>query len=355
MDSKNKIKVLIVDDSALIRQTLNTIISANKDMEVIASAADPYVAVNKMKSEKPDVITLDIQMPRMDGLTFLKKIMLQHPVPVVIISSLTQKESDLALSAYKLGAIAVLEKPVMSSELLHKDWIEKLEEAILTAANSNLTRLKLRKQNTFIKKEHTAPSSNKPNKVCNNFILIGSSAGGTEVISEILSMLDTDMPPILIVQHMPVEFTASYAQRLNDNSKLNVREAVSGDELSRGIALIAPGDKHMELNNNGFNFFVKLNSEQKVNRHRPSVDVLFASALKYTSINILAIILSGMGNDGSSGMLRLKETGAITVVQNRETSIVYGMPKEALKIGAADYSLSTSDIVKAINKFSKRP
>jgi len=354
MNQKNKIKVLVVDDSALIRQTLISIISSNENMQVIASASDPYAAVNKMKSEKPDVITLDIQMPRMDGLTFLKKIMSQHPIPVVIISSLTQKESNIALSAYKLGAISVIEKPVMSSELLQQEWKEKLEDAIITAANSHLPRFKLvtQKATNVIKTTSVKPS--KTNKICNSFILIGSSAGGTEVISQILSKLEANTSPILIVQHMPVQFTSSYANRLNDNSQLTVKEAVSGDELYKGMAFVAPGDRHMEMNNNGFNFFVKLNNSQKVNRHRPSVDVLFNSALKYTSINILAIILSGMGNDGAVGMLKLKEIGALTVAQDSNSSIVYGMPKEAIKIGAADYSLSINEIVNTINKFSKR-
>jgi len=353
MNQKNKIKVLVVDDSALIRQTLISIISSNENMEVIASASDPYVAVNKMKSEKPDVITLDIQMPRMDGLTFLKKIMSQHPIPVVIISSLTQKESELALSAYKLGAISVIEKPTFSSGLLQQQWKEKLEDAILTAANSRLQKFKLKSQSIakvskkIIKKPHNK-------KKCNSFIFIGSSAGGTEAINNILSKLDGDTPPILIVQHMPVQFTASYAKRLNNNSQLTVREAISGDELYRGLALVAPGDKHMEFNNNGFSYFADLNSDAKVNRHRPSVDVLFNSVLKFKGINIMAIILSGMGNDGSAGMLELKRIGATTIAQNSESSIVYGMPKEAFKIGAATYSLSINEIVEKINNFSKK-
>jgi len=354
MSSRDKIKVLIVDDSALIRQTLDSIISSHKDMEVIGSASDPYIAVNKMKLEKPDVITLDIQMPRMDGLTFLKKIMSQHPIPVVVISSITQKESDIALSAYKLGAISVIEKPVMSSELLQQEWSEKLEDAIITAVNSHLPKFKLTTIKPIIAPNKSTVIPKKTSKICNSFILIGSSAGGTEVISKILSKLEPNTSPILIVQHMPVQFTASYAHRLNDNSQLSVKEAVSGDELYKGMALVAPGDQHMEMKNNGFNFFVKLNNNEKVNRHRPSVDVLFNSALKYTSINILAIILSGMGNDGSAGMLKLKKIGAITVAQDSDSSIVYGMPKEALKIGAADYSLSINEIVNTINKFSKR-
>lgn len=352
MISKSKIKVLVVDDSALIRQTLIAIISSQENMEVIATASDPYVAVTKMKTEKPDVITLDIQMPRMDGITFLKKIMKQHPLPVVVISSITKKESEIALSAYKYGAIDVIEKPIVGSTLLIDEWKEKLVSAITAAARSHITKFLYRK-NTFVKKADNLSKKIPQNKVCNSFIVIGSSAGGTEVIFEILSQLNANTPPILIVQHMPVQFTASYAQRLNDHSKLTVREAISGDQLYRGLALVAPGDQHMELKNNGFNFFVELNTREKVNRHRPSVDMLFKSAVKYSSNNILAIILSGMGNDGSEGMLELKKAGATTIAQSGDSCIVYGMPKEALKTGAADFSLPINDIVSAINKFAK--
>ncbi len=353
MIRKNKIKVLVVDDSALIRQTLTTIISANEHMEVIATASDPYLAVSKMKSEKPDVITLDIQMPRMDGLTFLKKIMTQHPIPVIIVSSLTKAHSDMALSAFKLGALDVMEKPIMSSDLLRNEWKEKLIENILTAASSKLPRFNTNTKKSIKPIHNSNVNKSKENKICNNFIFIGSSAGGTEVINQILSQLDVKTAPILIVQHMPAQFTSLYAVRLNNNSQLNVKEAASGDELFRGTALIAPGDKHMEINNNGFNFFVDINSKPKLNRHRPSVDMLFNSALKYTGIKKMAIILSGMGNDGSVSMLKLKNIGAITIAQDSESSIVYGMPKEALKTGAATHSLSIEEIIKEIKNFSK--
>lgn len=353
MISKNKIKVLIVDDSALLRQTLSAIISSEAELEVIGTASDPYIAVSKMKSEKPDVITLDIQMPRMDGLTFLKKIMTQHPIPVVIISSITQKDSNIALSAFKYGAIDVIDKPELNSELLLKEWKIKLIDAITTAARSDITKYKItQKIEIKSKSEDDRPViTNK--KICNSFILIGSSAGGTEVIFKIISQLDKNTLPILIVQHMPSIFTLSYANRLNDYSELTVREATSGDELHRGLALVAPGNMHMELKNNGFNYYVETNTNAKVNRHRPSVDVLFNSSLKFKGSNIMAIILSGMGTDGSVEMLKLKNAGATTIAQSRESSIVYGMPKEATRIGAADYSLSIDEITKMINKFSK--
>lgn len=352
MISKNKLKILVVDDSAVIRQTLISIISSQSDMEVIATATDPYIAVGKLKSEKPDVILLDIQMPRMDGITFLKKIMTQHPVPVIIISSLTRKDSKVALSAFKYGAIDVINKPEMSSGLLSEKWKENLIDAIKAAANSKFSRNKisLKKDPELITKITKLTTIGKIK--CNSFILIGSSAGGTEVIFKIISQLNKRTAPILIVQHMPSIFTQSYAERLNEHSEVVVREAVSGDELYRGLALIAPGNKHMELNNKLGSIVVNINSKDKVNRHRPSVDVLFNSSINMPGSKIMAIILSGMGDDGSKGMLKLKEVGAITIAQNRESSIVFGMPQQAIKTGAADHELSIDEIVKMINKFS---
>ena len=354
MTEKRKIKILIVDDSALVRQTLSKVLSSNNNFEVIGVASDPYIAVQKMKSEKPDVITLDIQMPRMDGLTFLKKIMSQHPIPVVVISSLTTKDSKIALTAYETGAIEVIEKPVMNSELLHEQWKHRLFDAIMAASKSMVTKKVLNLIDTKPKVSFVSNNSINKNTVCNSLILIGSSAGGTEVINSIVSNLKIDTAPILIVQHMPELFTGPYASRLNTNSKIEVREAIAGDELHRGLALLCPGNKHMEIKNNGFNFFVDLNSREKVNRHRPSVDVLFNSALKFSGTNILSIILSGMGSDGSAAMLKLKDAGALTVAQSKDSSIVYGMPKEAVRIGAASFSMTIEQIIDCINEFSKK-
>ncbi len=352
MIEKEKIKVLVVDDSALIRQTLTKVLSSLPGIEVIATASDPYIAVQKLKSEKPDVITLDIQMPRMDGLTFLRKIMTQHPIPVVVISSLTKKESQIALDAFNYGAICVMEKPAMSNDLLHEQWKHDLHDAIQAAASSR-TSSKLIKTYSPPKPTIREERSERPqSKTCKSMVLIGSSAGGTEVILSILSQLPHDTAPILIVQHMPEIFTASYAQRLNESSLLEVKEAEAGDIIRMGQVLLAPGDHHMEIRNNGFQYFVDLNKKEKVNRHRPSVETLFKSALHLSGINIMSIILSGMGNDGASAMLELKKTGAVTIAQSEESSIVYGMPKEALRMGAADYSLSIKEIVDRIKNFS---
>lgn len=352
MIEKRKIKVLVVDDSALIRQTLLKVLSSMPGIEVIATASDPYIAVQKIKTEKPDVITLDIQMPRMDGLTFLKKIMSQHPIPVVIISSLTKKESQIALDAFNYGAICVMEKPAMSNELLHEQWKNDLHEAIETAANSKASNKLMKSYQKPVSVNVNDKIERPKSKVCKSLILIGSSAGGTEVIHSILSQLSENTAPILIVQHMPEIFTTSYAQRLNDASKLFVKEAQSGDIIRMGQALLAPGDFHMEIRNNGFDYFVDLNKKEKVNRHRPSVDTLFSSALPLSGIQIMAIILSGMGNDGATAMLELKKAGAITIAQSEDSAIVYGMPKEAVRIGAADYSLSIKNIVDRIKSFS---
>ncbi len=348
----NQIKVLIVDDSALIRKTLSSIISSIVDMKVIGTASDPYVAVTQMKAEKPDVIILDIQMPRMDGLTFLKKIMTQYPIPVVVVSSIAQKDSDVAIEAYRLGAISVIEKPQMGSQLMLDKWKAELIEAILTASKSRLSNFKFTK--TRGKTPNQQDIRNRNDNVTNSIILIGSSAGGTEVIFNIISKLDTNTLPILIVQHMPALFTKRFSERLNQNSKLDIKEASSGDELQRGVVYIAHGDSHMLLRNNGFNYFTELTNDEKVNRHRPSVDVLFESALKFTGSKFMAIILSGMGNDGSKGMHKLKSQGAITISQSEESSIVYGMPKEAYISGAADYSLSIDEIISKIISFSEK-
>lgn len=351
---KNKIKVLIIDDSALIRQTLTKVLSEDEDIEVIGVAADPYIAVNKIKTNKPDVITLDIQMPKMDGLTFLRKLMSQHPIPVIIISSLTAKDSKIALTAYKLGAIDVIHKPIMSSEIQHSEWKEKLLTSIKTASESKVKQKVLIQKTSVDNQTNEKSSKNVKKIICNSLILIGSSAGGTEVINNILSRLEPDSAPILIVQHMPIQFTGAYATRLNNNSQLTIKEASRGDELNRGLALLAPGDKHMEIKNNGFNFFVELNSNEKVNRHRPSVDVLFKSALSFPGVKMMAIILSGMGKDGTVGMMELKNEGAVTIAQNEKSCVVYGMPKEATISGAATYSLDIDEIIIAINEFSRR-
>ncbi|PLX10422.1 MAG: chemotaxis response regulator protein-glutamate methylesterase [Marinilabiliales bacterium] len=347
-----KIKVLVVDDSALVRQSLSSIIEQSDDMELLATAADPYFAVAKMKKHKPDVITLDIQMPKMDGLTFLKKIMAQHPVPVVIISSIAKKDSDIALEAYRLGASEVIEKPKITDKKSLEDWQIKFKESILTASKTRVSKIRSLAKLPYEKKEISKPALTQPNQISNKLILMGSSAGGTEVINTILSNLPISTAPIAIVQHMPEVFTKSYAERLNRNSGLIVKEAVSDELLSDGKAFIAPGNLHLTLKKKGTKVYTELDDGDKVNRHKPSVDALFDSACTINDKKIMAIILSGMGNDGSQAMMRLKKKGAITIAQSEDSCIIYGMPKEAYNSGAATFSLSINEIIQKIIEFS---
>ncbi|NOY49399.1 MAG: chemotaxis response regulator protein-glutamate methylesterase [Chlorobi bacterium] len=347
----DKIKVLIVDDSAFVRKSLQKIIDESNVAEVLSTAADPYFAVKKIQQQKPDVISLDIQMPRMDGITFLKKIMSQHPIPVVIVSTLTKKESNIALEAYKNGATEVLEKPDLFNETLINKWKRTFLDAIKTAHYSNLGNINKAKFNIIARPDKQPRLINRnPDKV----ILIGSSAGGTEVVNKILANLDQNTLPIAIVQHMPAKFTYSYAERLNRTSEITVSEARSGDIMKYGNAYVSPGDKHLIINKKASQYILKTTDGEKRNRYRPSVDVLFESAVNFNGENIMAIILSGMGNDGSSSMMTLKNNGALTVAQDKNSCIVYGMPRSAYESGAASYSLSIEKIIETIKRFSNK-
>ncbi len=347
----DKVKVLIVDDSAFVRKSLQNIIAGSEIAEVISTASDPYFAVKKIQKQKPDVISLDIQMPRMDGLTFLRKIMSQHPIPVVIVSTLTKKESVIALEAYKNGATEVLEKPDLFNERTIDIWKHTYLEAINTAHHSNLANIKKLKISS-VEKLGKAPKLIKQNP--DKIILIGSSAGGTEVINKILANLDRNTLPIAIVQHMPAKFTYSYAERLNRTSDITVSEAKSGDIMKYGNAYVSPGDKHLIINKKDSRYIIETTDGEKRNRYRPSVDVLFESAAKLNGEKIMAIILSGMGNDGTSAMMTLKNNGALTVAQGANSCIVYGMPRSAYESGAASYSLSIEKIIETIKRFSNK-
>lgn len=349
MTEKTKIKVLIVDDSAFVRKSLHNIINESNVAEVISVASDPYFAVKKIQKEKPDVISLDIQMPRMDGLTFLKKIMSQHPIPVVIVSTLSKKESETALEAYRLGATQVLEKPDIHNDESLNEWKSTYLEAITTASKSRLSNIFKSKIRPIEKIAHKNFKDTLPSE---RIILIGSSAGGTEVINQILNKLDENTVPIAIVQHMPAQFTTSYAERLNRTSKLIVKEAEMGDVMVTGHAYVSPGDNHLIIKRKASGYVLETTNGEKRNRYRPSVDVLFESAYGINGENIMAIILSGMGCDGTESMHTLKNNGAITIAQNENSSIVYGMPRSAYESGAATYSLSINDIINTIKKFS---
>jgi len=355
-----KIKVLIVDDSAVVRQSLSSILEKDPEIEVMGVAADPYFAANKIAHEVPDVITLDIEMPRMDGLTFLRKIMTQHPIPVVIISSLTTQGTETGIKALEYGAVEIITKPKLSTKEFIEESSIRICDAVKAAANAKLKR----KKNI---KKVSAPMEVQPKlsadaviskgnlkhsmlKTTEKVVVIGASTGGTEALRVFLESLPADSPGIVIVQHMPEQFTRSFAERLNELCKVTVKEAENNDSVIRGRALIAPGNHHLILKRSGARYYVEINDGPLVNRHRPSVDVLFRSTAKYAGKNTVAVIMTGMGDDGARGLLELKEAGANTIAQDEKTCIVFGMPKEAIKLGAADEILPLDKIANRVLK-----
>ncbi|MEM7549428.1 MAG: chemotaxis response regulator protein-glutamate methylesterase [Bacteroidota bacterium] len=328
--NNHKIKVLVVDDSAVVRQSLSRILGSDPAIEVIGVASDPYVAVQKIGKQVPDVITLDIEMPKMDGLTFLKRIMGQHPIPVVIISSLTAKGSDLAIKALELGAVDIIQKNALSIDNFSNEAQQITE--IVNAAGKSVIRRKVFKESHAARIETL--SKEQPITTSSKIMAIGASTGGTEAIKSVLEEMPIDCPGIIVVQHMPEMFTRSFAERMNNICKIHVKEASDGDSVLRGQALIAPGNFHMEVRRSGAKYFVKLNQKERVNRHRPSVDVLFHSLAKYAGQNSVGMILTGMGSDGAKGLLAMKESGAQTFAQDERSCVVYGMPKESVRLGA---------------------
>lgn len=336
-----KIKVLIVDDSAVVRQTLASLLGASPDIEVIGTAGDPYLAAQKIATEVPDVITLDVEMPRMDGLTFLKKLMAQHPIPVIIISSLTTKGTETAIRALEYGAVEIIAKPALAGrqELLDT-FRERLADLVKAAAHSRIKRRSGGDASIVPRLSADAviqPTSNHSLiQTTEKVVAIGASTGGTEALRVLLEAMPLDAPGIVIVQHMPEIFTRSFANRLNELCRITVKEAENGDSVIRGRALIAPGNRHMLLKRSGARYYVELNDGPPVNRHRPSVDVLFRSTAKFAGKNAIGVLLTGMGNDGAQGLLEIKVAGAHTVAQDEKSCVVFGMPKEAIKLNAAD-------------------
>ena len=352
----DKIKVLIVDDSALVRQTLVSILESDPQIEIVGVAADPYIAVEKIKECVPDVITLDIEMPRMDGLTFLKKLMSQHPIPVVVISTLTEKGTDSALLALEYGAVEVLAKPKVNTKILLEQSKIELCDKVKAAALANVRR---RAFSTKSVSSEVAPklsadavigknSSTSMIQTTETVIAIGASTGGTEALRVLLQGFPADCPGIVIVQHMPEMFTKQFAQRLNSLCKVTVKEAENGDKVLRGHVLLSPGGKHMMLKRSGAVYHVEVVDGPLVNRHKPSVDVLFRSVARYAGKNVIGAILTGMGDDGAKGMLEMKEAGAYTIAQDEQSCVVFGMPKEAIKQGGVDKILPLLDISKNI-------
>ncbi|QHT68152.1 chemotaxis response regulator protein-glutamate methylesterase [Rhodocytophaga rosea] len=347
----NKIKVLVVDDSAVVRQTLTSILQTDPLIEVMGTAADPYIAASKISQEVPDVITLDVEMPRMDGLTFLKKIMSQHPIPVVIVSSLTAHGTETALKALEYGAVEIVTKPQFTST---KQFIEesrlKLCDIIKAASLAKIKRKTISTAPIAVQPKLSADAMIQPAQsrsmiqTTEKVVAVGASTGGTEALRSFLESLPLDAPGIVIVQHMPEMFTKSFANRLNDLCKITVKEAENGDSVIRGRALIAPGNKHMLLKRSGARYYVEVKEGPLVNRHRPSVDVLFRSTARYAGKNAIGIIMTGMGDDGAHGLLEMKEAGAHTIAQDEKSCVVFGMPKEAIKLNAAEKILSLDQI-----------
>ncbi|MEM7207170.1 MAG: chemotaxis response regulator protein-glutamate methylesterase [Pseudomonadota bacterium] len=326
------IKVLVVDDSALVRQLLTELLSSDRDIEVVGTAQDPYVARDKIKQLNPDVITLDVEMPKMDGITFLSNLMRLRPTPVVMISSLTQKGADVTLNALELGAIDFVGKPTIDLAAGLQSYGEEICEKVKIAARADVKRLSQAKQADVPKKVAFTSQFETTDKI----IAIGASTGGTEAVREVLDMLPANSPAVLITQHIPESFSDRFAQRLNKTSELKVVEAKDGDNVLPGHAYVAPGSHHLKLVKSGARFMCKLSDAAPVNRHRPSVDVLFDSVADICGQNAVGLILTGMGNDGAAGLKKMKTAGAYTIAQDQASSVVWGMPGEAVKLEAVN-------------------
>ncbi|MBS9423739.1 protein-glutamate methylesterase/protein-glutamine glutaminase [Photorhabdus caribbeanensis] len=335
----NKITVLCVDDSALMRQIMREIINSHPDMEVVACAPDPLVARDLIKKHNPQVLTLDVEMPRMDGIDFLEKLMRLRPMPVVMISSLTAKGSEITLRALELGAVDFVTKPQLGIREGMLAYSELIAEKIRTAAQAKLSV-------PITTPISSAPLSFKPLLSSEKLIAVGASTGGTEAIKNLLQPLPVTSPALLITQHMPPGFTRSFAERLNKLSQITVKEAENGERILPGHAYIAPGDRHMELCRNGADYQVLITDAPAVNRHRPSVDVLFRSVAKFAGRNAVGVLLTGMGSDGAAGLLEMKQAGAYTLAQDEASCVVFGMPRAAIQMGAVDEVMDIHKISK---------
>ncbi|MEC4721389.1 chemotaxis response regulator protein-glutamate methylesterase [Noviherbaspirillum sp. CPCC 100848] len=330
-----KTKVLIVDDSALIRSVMNEIIRKQPDMEVVGVAPDPIVARELIKQTNPDVLTLDVEMPRMDGLDFLEKLMRLRPMPVVMVSSLTERGSEITLRALELGAVDFVTKPKLSIQNGMLEYAELITDKIRAAAKARVKARTIAQQDSARVPGEALPQIRNPLTSSEKLIIIGASTGGTEAIKDFLMQMPSDCPGILITQHMPEGFTRSFAKRLDSLCKITVREAEGGERVLPGHAFIAPGHSHLQLARSGANYVTQLDQGPPVNRHRPSVDVLFESAARFAGKNAVGVILTGMGKDGAQGMLTMRNAGAHNFAQDEASCVVFGMPREAIAVGAA--------------------
>ena len=337
------IKVLIVDDSALIRSVMTEIIRSQKDMEVVGVAPDPLAARELIKKTNPDVLTLDVEMPKMDGLDFLEKLMRLRPMPVVMVSSLTERGSEITLRALELGAVDFVTKPKISIQSGMREYTMLIAEKIRAASKARINRIAQPGDPARIPGT-PLPALRNPLTSSEKLIIIGASTGGTEAIKEFLLQMPSDCPGILITQHMPEGFTQSFARRLDSLCKISVNEAAGGERVLPGHAYIAPGHSHLSLARSGANYITQIDQGPPVNRHRPSVDVLFRSAAQYAGKNAVGVILTGMGKDGAAGMLEMKKAGAYNFAQDEATCVVFGMPREAIAIGATDEVASLQEL-----------
>ncbi|WP_245423422.1 protein-glutamate methylesterase/protein-glutamine glutaminase [Rhizobium subbaraonis] len=341
-----KVRVLVIDDSASVRQTLTSVLQSDPEIEVIGTASDPFIAAKRIQEEIPDVITLDVEMPRMDGITFLRKLMSQKPIPVVMCSSLTEQGTETLMQAMEAGAVDVILKPKIAAADHLAEQASRICEVVKSAAQA-----RLRQRPTGTARSASAsgpaqkltadvmlppPSGKAMARTTEMVVCVGASTGGTEALREMLEKLPANSPGIVIVQHMPERFTAAFARRLNDLCEVEIKEAADGDPVLRGHVLIAPGDRHMLLERQGARYHVSVRTGPLVSRHRPSVDVLFRSAARSAGSNAMAVIMTGMGDDGARGMLEMHQAGAYTVAQDEATSVVFGMPKEAIARGGVD-------------------
>jgi two-component system chemotaxis response regulator CheB len=353
---QGKVRVLIVDDSALVRQTLAEVLSNDPDIEVLATASDPFAAARRIQAEVPDVIMLDVEMPRMDGITFLRKLMAQRPIPVVMCSSLAENGSETLMQALEAGAVDVILKPRLDTALFLREAHVRICDAVKAAAQAQLRRLpgaspqlrRLPVMAAAAARSEPAPKLSADvmlpppvpgramARTTETVVCIGASTGGTESLRVVLEALPTSTAGIIVVQHMPEKFTEAFARRLDGLCEMEVKEAADGDAVQRGRVLIAPGNRHMMLQRSGARYLVAVKDGPLVSRHRPSVDVLFRSAAQVAGRNAVGIIMTGMGDDGAHGLLEMRQAGAFTVAQDEASSVVFGMPKEAIALGAAE-------------------
>lgn len=339
-----KIKVLIIDDSALIRSILSEIIRAQNDMEVIGVAPDPIVARDMIKQCNPDVLTLDVEMPKMDGLDFLEKLMRLRPMPVIMVSSLTERGSEITMRALELGAVDFVTKPKLSIQSGMLEYAQAITDKIRAASKARVRSRAVIGTSNAPTVMSVLPAMKNPLVSSEKLIIVGASTGGTEAIKSFLMQMPSDCPGILITQHMPEGFTKSFAKRLDGICKISVMEAQGGERILPGHAYIAPGHSHLLLSRSGANYVTAIEDSEPVNRHRPSVDVLFRSAARCAGKNAVGVILTGMGKDGAEGMMEMKNAGAYNFAQDEATCVVFGMPKEAIAVGAVDEVLALNDL-----------